>query len=60
MLKLMLLGTKPSVLGNNCGASGGGTSAAGKMPAVPSRRTLSMRPANRVRSELVSQSSLKK
>ena len=59
-LKLMLLGMKPSDCGTRSGLSGGGTRVDGKMPAVPSRRTVSMRPANSVRSVSVSQNSLKK
>ena len=49
-LKLMLLGVKPSDCSSSSGSSGGGSKFAGKMPAVPSRRTVSMRPANCVRS----------
>ena len=57
-LKLMLLGMKPSDCSSRSGLSGGGTSADGKMPAVPSRRTVSMRPASSVRSVSFSQNSL--
>ena len=60
MLKAMLAGLKPSDCSASVGLSGGGTSAAGNRPAVPSRRTVSMRPANSVRSVPVSQNSLKK
>jgi hypothetical protein len=57
-LKLMLLGVKPTDCSDSNGSSGGGTKVGGKMPEVPSRRTVSMRPASSVRSVSVSHSSL--
>jgi hypothetical protein len=59
-LKLMLAGVKPSACSDSIGLSGGGTRAGGNMPAVPSIRTFSMRPANNVRSVSVNHSSLRK
>ena len=59
-LKLMLLGVKPSEAGEMPGISGGGTSAAGNMPYVPSTRSSSMRPASSVRQVSVRRSVLKK
>ena len=55
-LKLMLLGVKPSDCSASVGSSGGGRNVGGKMPEVPSRRTVSMRPASKVRSVSVSHS----
>jgi hypothetical protein len=57
-LKLMLAGVKPSACSDNAGLSGGGMSAGGNMPAVPSTRTFSMRPASSERSVSVNHSSL--
>jgi hypothetical protein len=57
-LKLMLEGVKPSACSDSVGLSGGGTSAVGNMPAVPSTRTFSTRAAHRARSVSVNHSSL--